>query len=220
MLNELYKKEKELIDNIISGNSTDFTTLIEPYYEKLYLKVRFIIKDPEESYDVLQEALISAFNSLNKFKGNSSIYTWLYRIVVNKSLDYLKQKRKKDKIYFSYDNPYTEKDEIINNFNRNINNIQQNYEQNELFNHLINIINSMQEKYKEILIMRYFDDLSYEEIAEIKQIKIGTVKSRLNKAKEILKKKLINENKFFNEKFNLIYLFLLTYLELLSSYYE
>ncbi len=200
MFQELYKKEKELIENIINGNLTDFTTLIEPYYEKLYLKVRSIIKDPDESYDVLQEALISAYNSLNKFKGNSSIYTWLYKIVVNKSIDYLKRKKKKDKIQYSFKKSYDDREEEGYNSYKNYYELQENYEQNELFEYLIDLIENMDKKYKEILIMKYFDELSYEEIADIKQIKLGTVKSRLNKAKEILKKKLIKENKFVDEK--------------------
>jgi len=74
--------------------------------------------------------------------------------------------------------------------------IDQQQEQNELYEYLIYIINKLEYKYKEMIIMRYFDGLTYEEIAEVKAIRLGTVKSRLHKAKELLKKELLKEGKF------------------------
>lgn len=213
MVQKFQKKERDLINSIIKGNISDFSILIEPYYEKLYLKVLSMIKDPNDAYDVLQEALISAYNSLKKFKGNSSIYTWLYRIAVNKSIDFVKQKKKQNKILQIPKNPYDDREDNFSSHSSKNMNVQQNYEQKELFETLINIIEKMDEKYKEILIMRYFDDLSYEEIAEIKQIKLGTVKSRLNKAKEILKKKLSYDGNFFLQDMMVIIFFYVIYIK-------
>jgi len=181
-----------LIDHILKGNQSQFIELIKPYYERLYLKAYSIVKDKNEAKDVLQDAFISAYLALPKFKKESNIYTWLYRIVVNKALDHLKSK-KREANYVNPDiNPYAEMEKSLFLEEK----IQQKQEQNELYEYLIYIIDKLDYKYKEMIIMRYFDGLTYEEIAEIKAIRLGTVKSRLHKAKELLKKELLKEKKF------------------------
>jgi RNA polymerase sigma-70 factor (ECF subfamily) len=191
---ETLKNQRVLIDNVIHGNKSDFITLIEPYYERLYLKIYSIVKNENDAKDILQDALIAAYISLKNFKKESSIYTWLYRIVVNKALDYLKSQKKENQYIDPNSNPYSEN---LQFFVENILNVPEKKEQNELYEYLMYEIEQLEERYKEILIMRYFDGLTYEEIAEVKNIRIGTVKSRIHKAKELLKKRLINNKKFF-----------------------
>jgi len=190
---ETLKNQRVLIDNVIHGNKSDFITLIEPYYERLYLKIYSIVKNENDAKDILQDALIAAYISLKNFKKESSIYTWLYRIVVNKALDYLKSQKKENQYIDPNYNPYSENSQF---FVENILNVPEKKEQNELYEYLMYEIEQLEERYKEILIMRYFDGLTYEEIAEVKNIRIGTVKSRIHKAKELLKKRLVNNKKF------------------------
>jgi RNA polymerase sigma-70 factor (ECF subfamily) len=191
---ETLKNQRVLIDNVIHGNKSDFITLIEPYYERLYLKIYSIVKNENDAKDILQDALIAAYISLKNFKKESSIYTWLYRIVVNKALDYLKSQKKENQYIDPNYNPYSEN---LQFFVENILNVPEKKEQNELYEYLMYEIEQLEERYKEILIKRYFDGLTYEEIAEVKNIRIGTVKSRIHKAKELLKKRLVNNKKFF-----------------------
>jgi len=191
-MTNINQNQDQLIDNVLKGSQSDFIELIQPYYERLYLKAYSIIKDKNEAKDVLQDAFISAYLALPKFKKESNIYTWLYRIVVNKALDHLKSKKREANYINPEVNPYAEKEISIFSGEK----IQQQQEQNELYEYLIYIINKLEYKYKEMIIMRYFDGLTYEEIAEVKAIRLGTVKSRLHKAKELLKKELLKEGKF------------------------
>ncbi|GIX40845.1 MAG: RNA polymerase sigma factor [Leptospiraceae bacterium] len=204
-------QQSKLIEGVLNGNTGDFITLIEPYYERLFIKAYSIVKEENDAKDILQEALISAFLALPKFKKESNIYTWLYKIVVNKAFDFIKSK-KREYSYINPDiNPYSENLKI---FLENEQNIEEKGEQNELYEYLISTIESLEDKYKEILKMRYFDGLTYEEIAEIKQIKLGTVKSRIHKAKELLKQKLIKEGKFVKNDF----IFIMIIIILLSRF--
>ncbi len=204
MSNNFRDSQQELIKSILNGDTSNFVKLVEPYYEKLFLKALSIVKYPDDAKDVLQDSFLAAYLSIKKFKNESNIYTWLYKIVVNKSIDYYKKRNKKK---IESWNPYSNNKEsdIYNiSYNNSIKN-----EQNELFDYLISAINKLDEKYKEILIMRYFDNLSYEEISEIKKIRIGTVKSRLFKAKELLRKILLHEKKEIIKYINTMDLFIL-----------
>lgn len=155
-----------------------FFKSIQPYYEKLFIKAYSIVKNKEDAKDILQEALIAAYKAFSKFKGESNLYTWLYKILVNKSIDFLRNSKKEDDLIQKISNPYDSQSNFF------LYEFEEMYEQNKIFKSLIKIINNLENKYKELIIMKYFDGLTYEEIAEIKNIKLGTVKSRLFKAKE------------------------------------
>ncbi|MFN3603601.1 MAG: RNA polymerase sigma factor [Leptonema sp. (in: bacteria)] len=166
-------------------NEDDFFEILYPYYERLYIKALSILKNKEDAKDVLQDALMAAYKSFSKFQGKSNVYTWLYKILVNKCYDFLKKSKKEENLLVKINDPYLKKSNsfVMEEFEKL-------YEQNEIFKSLIHIINTLESKYREIIIMRYFDGLSYEEISQVKNIKLGTVKSRLSKAKEKLNRKI------------------------------
>ena len=185
-------RESELIVQIQGGDKDAYMELVGEYRVRLYRKACSIIRNPEEAEDVLQDALVSAYRALDRFRGESGIYTWLYRIVVNKCRDYLRSR--KSKVHESFDDfqPIISDNRIS---------VEKKLELSEESTYLLNKINEMDEKYRESLILRYYEDLSYEEIAQISSVNLGTVKSRLFKARELLKRAIIRDGKgeeFFN----------------------
>jgi RNA polymerase sigma-70 factor (ECF subfamily) len=180
------KNEAELVARIKNGDEKAFVQLIDKFSEKLYRKALSMVSNPDDAQDILQEAYLSAFRAFPKFRGESGIYTWLYRIVINKAKDHLgKRKTKKENLINHQEIHF--QDERIN--------YQKNIELDDDSNFLCGIISTMDPIYRDILVRRYFDELSYQEIGEVCGINIGTVKSRLFKAKEILKKLIISSDR-------------------------
>jgi len=181
-----YKLEKELITRIRNGDTDAYYDLISDYRIRLYRKACSLIGNPEDAEDVLQEALITAYQALNKFRGESGIYTWLYRITVNKCRDHLRNRRTKKEETIEQYTPILYDERVS---------IEKNFELSDDAAYLISKINALDKKYRQISILRYYDNMSYQEIAEILNVNIGTVKSRLFKARELLKRSILRNGK-------------------------
>lgn len=153
-----------------------FTELLEEHKLRFYKTAKIILKNDDDIYDALQDALISMYQNYNSLKNKELFSTWGTRIVINKCYDFLRNK-KKNIVSLS---------EIIEN------NIElSTYDEYEIDKYGIKkAINSLSEEQKLITILYYYDDYSVKEISKIIDIPEGTVKSRLSKAREILKKKL------------------------------
>ncbi|MCB1167362.1 MAG: sigma-70 family RNA polymerase sigma factor [Leptospiraceae bacterium] len=178
--------EKSLIEKTLKGDQRAFMELVTPYRTRLVRKAISMLGNPQDAEDILQEALVTAYRALKSFRGESGIYTWLYRIVVNKCRDF--HRSKKNAPSDSLDNvAFMIHDERID--------LEKNLELSTESTYLIQQINTLDERYREILVMRYFDDLSYQEIAGILDIQVGTVKSRLFKARELLKRAILQDGK-------------------------
>ena len=186
VLNKDNLSEPELIARIKGGDERAFVQLINKYSEKLYRKALSMVSNPDDAQDILQEAFLSAFRAFEKFRAESGIYTWLYRIVINKAKDHLGKRKVKRENLINHQEIQFEDDRI---------NYQKDVELDDDSQFLFEKINSMDSIYRDILIKRYFDELSYQGIGEICGINIGTVKSRLFKAKEILKKIIISSER-------------------------
>ncbi|MCM8810260.1 MAG: RNA polymerase sigma factor [Candidatus Omnitrophica bacterium] len=165
--------EKFLIVQAKKGDKEAFSQLIKQVEKRLF-NVAYII-NPEDAEDIVQDTFLQAYSSIKKFKGKSSFYTWIYRIMMN--LIYKKYKRKK--INF--------KKSIIKN---------ENNKDEELKEKLRIALTKLHPKFSQIITLFYFEDYSIKEISEILNIKEGTVKSRIFKAKKYLKK-FIEKNEPF-----------------------
>lgn len=171
-------------EDLINDLQKELIFVIDKYYDNLYRLSVLITASSNDAEDALQEAFLSAVKALSKFRGNSSLYTWLYRIVINKAKDVRNRNRKNDMPSLNqHDFDFRDK-----RFN-----VEKNIEDNETTSLLIEKINELQDIYREIIFLRYFENLSYQDISKILNIREGTVKSRLFKAKKQLKKKLLLE---------------------------
>jgi RNA polymerase sigma-70 factor, ECF subfamily len=185
---KMTNKERELIllSKIRSGDKSAYMELIQPYTERLLRKAIAMTKNEDDAEDVLQDALISGYRSIGNFRADSGVYTWLYRIVINKSKDLLlKTKNRGEK-------PISEGEYLILDERMGY---EKKLELNDESDYLIKKINLMDDVFKQVIELRYFEEMSYAEIASVLECNIGTVKSRLFKAKEILKHMILNDEK-------------------------
>ena len=173
--------EKELIKMLKKGKEEAYYELINLYGNKLLRTCYLMIKDEKESEDIVQETFINVFKYIKNFKGESSLYTWIYRISQNITKD-----RLKTKVTIV---PY-EDNEIESNSPENITII--NIDREALRTEL----DKLSFIYKQVLVLFYFDDLSIKEISEILDEKEGTIKSKLSRGRNLLREALVDGGEF------------------------
>ena len=173
-------EEKELIKNLKNGKEEAYYKLVNIYGNKLLRTCFLMLKDEKEAEDIVQDTFIKVFKYINGFKGNSSLYTWVYKIAQN----IIKDKCKNDISTIPYEDYYTSEDNIeeiiINNNNKRI---------------LKEKLKEMGFIYKQVLVLFYFNDFSIKEIREILDEKEGTIKSKLSRGRKLLKTSLLEGGK-------------------------
>ncbi|NME95249.1 RNA polymerase sigma factor [Clostridium cochlearium] len=173
-------EEKELIKDLKDGKEEAYYKLVNIYGNKLLRTCFLMLKDEKEAEDIVQDTFIKVFKYINGFKGNSSLYTWVYKIAQN----IIKDKCKNDISTIPYEDYYTSEDNIeeiiINNNNKRI---------------LKEKLKEMGFIYKQVLVLFYFNDFSIKEIREILDKKEGTIKSKLSRGRKLLKKSLLEGGK-------------------------
>lgn len=188
----MFNKEQKLIKKCMNGNLKAFDELIEKYEKTAYNIALKMLKNPEDAMDVSQEALIKVFKSIKSFNFESAFSTWLYRIVTNTCLDFL---RKQNKNVYSIDNPiYTEDGEIERDIPGDLSDTPEEMLEKKLTKELVNnSIEKLDENHRVVIILRDIQGFSYDEISSILECSIGTVKSRINRARKSLKDILLKE---------------------------
>jgi RNA polymerase sigma factor (sigma-70 family) len=180
--------DDELIRRALDGDQKAYTVLVERYRGALYHIVIKMVRRPEEAEDLVQEAFIKAFGALASYRFEYRFSTWLYKIAANSAIDYLR-KRRIDAM--SLDRPVATADGEIQ-----VELADWTYNPEEtLYKHRQSIsiaaaIDALPEKYREVIVMRHSQDLSYQEIARQLDVPVGTVKARIFRARELLKKQL------------------------------
>ncbi|MEW6196470.1 MAG: RNA polymerase sigma factor [Bacteroidota bacterium] len=176
-LNEVNGEKDEdfsLIRNFISGNESTFRTLVIKHKEKVRNLVFITLGDAEFVDDISQDVFISVYHKLREFRFESKFTTWLYRITVNKCRDYLRKKKVRS-IFVPIGD--SDREYPTGPFSENID-----------IPHLVrSAIDKLPEKLKVPLVMRDIDGLSYKEIADQLNTEVGTIKSRIFRARENLK---------------------------------
>lgn len=187
----LLGQDEDLIKLSIAGDTRAFGELAEKYQHKIYNLAYRYMGSEEDARDMAQEALIKAYRSLATFKGDSSLGTWLYRITTNVCLDELR-KRKRTLHMISLDEPVatTDGDEIERDIADPSPTADIIYQYKETEVYLQSLISMLKPEQKTVIILRDVMDLTYEEIAEVLDCSIGTVKSRLSRGREVLRKKI------------------------------
>ncbi|HMG15691.1 MAG TPA: sigma-70 family RNA polymerase sigma factor [Saprospiraceae bacterium] len=149
-----------------------FRLLIGKYQERLYFHIRGIVADHEDTDDVLQNTFIKVFKNFHSFEEKSGLYTWLYRIATNESLSYLQSKNRRSTSSLE--------DEQLNLVNRIS---ADSYTDNEdLQEKLILAIDKLPEKQKLVFHMRYYDEMSYEEMSKVLETSVGALKASYHHA--------------------------------------
>lgn len=181
--------EKLLVKKSQSGDIESFELLISSYDKRAYNIAYRVMGNEEDAKDMAQEALLRVFRSIKDFKGQSAFSTWLYRIVTNVCLDELR-KRKNDK-YISMDSTIqTENGELHMELCSDKETPESAYERVEQRELIKSAINELSEDYKSVIVLRDIQGFSYDEISNMLDCSLGTVKSRINRARNMLRDKL------------------------------
>ena len=177
-------EEKDLIKNLKRGKEEAYYELINLYGDKLLKTCFLMIRDEIEAEDIVQETFIKVFKYINTFKGESLLYTWIYKISQNIIIDRLKSRLITIPLEDYEVAVDTVEDIIMTNIDKEI----LRYE-----------LDNLDFRYKQVLILFYFNDLSIREITEILNEKEGTIKSKLSRGRVLLKGALEKGGKL-NEK--------------------
>ncbi|WP_303850877.1 sigma-70 family RNA polymerase sigma factor [Seleniivibrio woodruffii] len=180
-------KDTAIIEKVLDGDSQAFEMLILKYQSKLFATSMNVVKNRELAEDIVQEAFMKGFMKLDSLKNREQFYPWLKRIALNIALNHFeKEKRVMD--------VETEDDET--SFFENIGSGESPEEltlKEELHRYVRNYVDSLPDKLRVVIVLREVEDMSYEEIAEMMNIPLGTVRSRLFNARQIIKDRLINQ---------------------------
>jgi RNA polymerase sigma-70 factor (ECF subfamily) len=161
--------EQRLIQDFKDGNDQAFNQLVIRYQEKIYWIVRRLIPDHDDANDVAQNVFIKAYRSLHSFKGDSSFYTWIYRIAVNLSLNEIR--RRKIRTIFSI-----ERSEWMQLESSDDQPLRQ-LEKSEMTSAIQRAIDRLPDKQKKVFVLRYYEELPYEEISKILKTSVGGLKA-------------------------------------------
>jgi RNA polymerase sigma-70 factor (ECF subfamily) len=177
--------ELKLVKRAQDGDQQAFQELVERYQRKVYSICYGMLKHKQDSLDVSQEVFIKVFKYLENFNHNSSFYTWLYRITVNKCIDYIRKQSRRSEV--DYDDTIQRNNDVIGDENimPSTLGIQPDrvYGRRELREKMLEALDTLSEKHRTILILREVEGLAYEEMAEVLDISKGTVMSRLYHAR-------------------------------------
>ncbi|MFQ5927119.1 MAG: sigma-70 family RNA polymerase sigma factor [Terriglobia bacterium] len=185
--------EPTLVTQARAGDAEAFTTLVRQYDRNIYRLALTITSNKEDAEDVLQETFLKAYSHLNRFQGNSRFYTWLVRIAVNEALMKLR-KRRADRAVSVDEMIETEDDLIPQEIVDWGDNPEQRYAKVELQTILDNAIATLDPPLRTVLLLRDVENFSTEETADVLELSVPAVKSRLLRARLRLRQRL---NKFF-----------------------
>ncbi len=174
-------EEAKIIKRAQNGSESDFETLILSCQGKAYSIAYRYLKNQEDAMDALQESFIKAYRALGTFKGNSSFQTWIYRIVVNTCYDMLRKKKSRIQADSLYRNDGDD-EYVIEIPDKTKGPEDLAIDQEETID-ILKILDQLPLDHKEIIILRDVEGYSYEEIVDILSINIGTVKSRISRAR-------------------------------------
>ena len=173
-------EETQLIDRAVKGDRSAFAALVELNQERLFASMIQVTGSPDEAEEVVQEAFIRAFMKLDTFQRNSQFFTWLYRIAFNSALTRKRRKRARISLDHWRENNGLE----VADPSDAVDEPMLRQERVDLVRAAIEILS---EDHRAILVLREMQERSYEDIAEILDISIGTVRSRLSRARNQLK---------------------------------
>lgn len=184
--------EKELVKKAKKGSMEAFEQLVIEHQTIVYNIIYRIMNNPEDTYDLSQETFIKAYSNINQFNEESKFSTWLYRIATNASLDELR--RRKGKETFSINQEIKGEDsQIVPQYiddNKDIEKEVLEKEQAEIIEHALQ---ELSKNHRVALVLRDIQGLSYDEISDVLEISLGTVKSRISRARRDMKKVIMQD---------------------------
>ncbi len=186
-------EEAAIVAELKAGSEEAYAWLIAQFQQPVYSLVYRIISDPADAADTTQEVFLKVFRGMKRFNGGSSLKTWVYRIAVHEASNqkrwWFRHKARETSIEpeSAADDPaFGIRDLLVDGGNSPLENLQQ----QELKSLVERELRELDEPFRTTIVLREIEELSYEEIAEVMQTSLGTVKSRITRGREALKKRL------------------------------
>jgi len=174
-----------LVQETLAGNQASFQLLVERYQSRMFALARHYTKNPVEIEDLVQDTFLKAFARLDSFQHQASFYTWLYRIGTNTILDWMKRRGRSPV-------QTVEDPEVLPDAPKvKVAAPDANMERAELARITHEVLEHLPDIFRQVLVMREFEELAYQDIADTLGISIGTVESRLFRARARFKEKLL-----------------------------
>jgi len=181
-------QDESYVADALEGDQRAYEMLTDKYRRSLQFHVARMVKDSEQVEDLVQEALVKAFNNLESYNSNYAFSTWLYRITTNHTIDYLRKKKLQTT---SIDKPIKTRDgELSFELEDEDSETDRAIIRKQRQKIISTAIKNLPEKYRQVIEMRHIEELSYQEISEELDLPLGTVKAHIFRAREMLYKAL------------------------------
>lgn len=187
-------EDQLLIKKVLTGDKRAFEALMVKYNKRIYTYVYRMVRNEETAVELTQDFFLKIYNALNKYNYKFKFTTWAYRICYNLVVDHI---RKNSYSIDSLESDSVNEKRMVDNDNYIKADYESRLENEQIADYLWKVVDTIPEKYRELILLRYIDNMKYEEIAKITDIPVGTVKNRIFKAKEILRREM-EENELFN----------------------
>ena len=184
------RDDSQLIQQCVRGDRAAFGLLVRRYQDRLFNTVVRILGNAEDAADIVQESFLLAFVKLEAFKGNARFFTWLYRIAVNASISM----KRKQKTLLSSDS-HDALPALMESIDRSeASRPESALDRRERIERLESALNRLTPDHRAVIVLKEIEELSYESIAEILGVPVGTVRSRLHRARLELRDQLMKES--------------------------
>lgn len=192
--------EKHLLDRAKAGDTQAFEQLIEDYEKKVFNIALRMMGNYDDAKDMAQESLIKVYKSISSFKEQSSLSTWIYRITTNVCLDELRKRKSRKVVYIDenikFDDGEAKKEIVSDEITP-----EEKVERDEIKRMLNSAISELSDEHKTVIVLRDIQGFSYEEISNITKCPQGTVKSRINRARQALKEILMSKRELLKDEY-------------------
>ncbi|MFZ4547846.1 MAG: RNA polymerase sigma factor [Bacteroidales bacterium] len=183
--------DQELITGILNHDKSVIQFLVNKYHKQVIKTAFHFVHDMDDAEDIAQDVCVEILESLSQFKKTSSLSTWIYKVTVNKSLNFIR-KNKRKQLVGQFESFFFKRENNGGNTISEPSSVDNPYENTEKKQILDKAINSLPENQKTAFILSKYEELSYKEITEIMSLSLPSVESLLQRAKQNLQKKLFN----------------------------
>lgn len=184
-LSEKAKQDLNLVEEALAGNQLAYATLMERYRDSIYFMMLKMVKNPDDADDLTIEAFGKAFSRIDQYSPSFAFSTWLFKIASNNCIDFIRKKRiqltSMDSGIAKDDGEKMHVDVKSSNLNP-----EETIIQGQRVVHMRLLVSKLKPKYRDLVEKRYFEELSYEEIADQMNLPLGTVKAQLFRARDFL----------------------------------
>lgn len=186
-------RDQELVDAVQNGEAGAFRELFDRYNQRAYSVALGVVKNPQDALDIVQEGFVKVHKHIHKFEGSSSFYTWLYRIIMNLSIDHIRRAKRAKRI--DYDDRVLRTAEDVDGDGSIMpdilgSNPKRSVLRKELSDAISDALQELPEHHRAVILLREVEGMSYEEMATTLEVPKGTIMSRLFHARRKMQESL------------------------------